>query len=112
MNFRLRWTAGHQVYSETGGLDAHGNDVPTWADAVDVPAIWWSPSSSEPAVAGHDRVTVDVVMVVASSLVVSPHDRMVLDGKRYEVIGEPEDYDHGPGRPAGRKPVNLRRVDG
>lgn len=110
--FRLRWTAGHRVYSETGGQDAHGNDIPAWANPVDVPAIWWSPSSTEPAVAGHDRVNVDVVMVVDSALMVSPHDRMILAGEEYEVIGFPEDYDHGPGRSAGRKPVNLQRVDG
>lgn len=112
MRFRLKWTAGHRVYSETGGQDDHGNDIPAWATAVDVPAIWWPASTTEPQVAGHDRVVVDKVMAVASSLEVSPHDRMVLDGKEYEVVGEPEDYDHGPGRAPGRKTLNLRRVDG
>lgn len=111
MRFPLPWTAGHQVYSE-GADDAHGNPVQSWATAVNVPAIWWSPSSTEPAVAGHDRVQVDVVLVVASSLAVSAHDRFVLDGQEYDVIGFPEDYNHGPYKTPGRKPVNLQRVDG
>lgn len=112
MRFRLPWTAGHRVYSETGGQDAHGNDVPAWASPVNVPALWWSPTSDEPTVVGHDRVVVDVVMVVDSGLTVSPHDQMVLGGQTYEVIGEPEDYDHGPYSMPGRKPVNLKRTDG
>lgn len=111
MRFPLPWTAGHRVYSE-GAEDAHGNPVQSWAAAVNVPAIWWSPSSTEPAVAGHDRVQVDVIMAVASTLVVSPHDRFVLAGQEYDVVGEPEDYDHGPRTAPGRRPVNLVRVDG
>lgn len=112
MRFPLKWTAGHRVYSATGGQDVHGNDIPSWANAVDVPAMWWSPSSTEPVVAGHDRVVVDVVIVVDTSLTVSPHDRFVIGAKTYEVIGFPEDYDHGPYATPGRKPLNLQRVDG
>lgn len=111
MRFPLKWTAGHRVYSETD-QDAHGNLIPTWAAPVDVPAMWWSPSSTEPILAGHNRVQVDVVLVVDSTRVVSPHDRMVLGADVYEVIGFPEDYDHGPYSVPGRKPVNLRRWDG
>ncbi len=112
MRFPLKFTAGHKVYSETGSQDAHGNDIPTWANAVNVPAMWWSPSSTEPVVAGHDRVQVDLVMVVDSALAVSPHDRMVIGSDEYDVIGFPEDYDHGPYAVPGRKPLNLQRVDG
>lgn len=112
MRFPLKRTAGHRVYSETGSRDAHGNDIPSWAAPVDVPAMWWSPSSTEPVVAGHDRVRVDVVMAVDSALPVSAHDRMVLDGQEYEVLGAPEDYDHGPYAAPGRKPLNMVKVDG
>lgn len=111
--FRLRWKAGHRVYSEAGGKDDHGNAIESWATAVDVPAVWWSVSSAEPVVVGHDRVVVDKLIVVASSLAVSPHDRMILGGEEYEVLGEAGDFDHGPSiRRAGRKPLNLRRVEG
>lgn len=111
MRFPLPWTAGHEVYSE-GSDDAHGNPAQSWAAPVSVPAIWWSPSSTEPVVAGHDRVQVDVVMAVDSALAVGPHDRFVLDSQEYDVIGEPEDYSHGPYATPGRKPFNLQRVDG
>lgn len=111
MRFALPRTAGHRVYSE-GSDDAHGNPVQSWAAPVDVAALWWSPSSTEPLLAGHDRVSVDVVLVVDSALSVSPHDRFVLDSKEYEVLGEPEDYDHGPYSVPGRKPVHLGRLDG
>lgn len=111
MRFPLPWTAGHRVYSE-GADDAHGNPIRSWAAPVDVPTLWWSPSSTEPLLAGHDRVSVDVVMAVDSALAVSPHDRFVLDSKEYEVIGFPEDYDHGPYVAPGRKPVYLNRLDG
>ncbi|MGW6121502.1 hypothetical protein ACWFRF_20840 [Nocardia sp. NPDC055165] len=112
MRFRLQHTAGHRVYSETGGRDDHGNEIPVWAAPVDVPAIWWPASTSEPQLAGHDRVVVDMVAAVASSLAVSPHDRLVLDTAEFEVIGAPSGWDRGPGRRARRKLLNLRRVDG
>jgi hypothetical protein len=107
----LLFTVGHRAYSDSGE-DAHGNPAEDYADPVDVEAIWWSPSSSEPALAGHDRVAIDLVVVVSSATPVGPHDSLVVEGREYEVVGYPEDYDHGPWWSPNRKPVNVRRVEG
>ncbi|WP_280331491.1 hypothetical protein [Nocardia wallacei] len=109
--FPLPHTVGHRVHSVVGE-DSHGSEIDGWADPVPVAAFWWSPSSTEPAIAGHDRVLVDVVMVVDSATVVGPHDRFVIGGSEYDVIGPPQDYDHGPWWSPGCKPVNLQRVEG
>lgn len=108
----LLFTVGLRSYSDDPETDAHGNTASEWSDPVDTEAVWWSPSSSEPALAGHDRVAIDLVVVVASSVAVGPHDRIVVEGREYEVIGYPEDYDHGPWWSPNRKPVNVRRVEG
>ncbi|WP_067507975.1 hypothetical protein [Nocardia puris] len=99
------------MHSESG-TDAHGNPISTWAEPVPIQAVWWPASTSEPQVAGHDRVVVDMVAVVASTLAVSPHDRLVLDAAEFEVIGAAQNWDRGPGRRAGRRLLDLRRVDG
>ncbi|KIA63004.1 hypothetical protein [Nocardia vulneris] len=111
MTIPLPFTIGHRAYSGSGE-DAHGNEIGSHAAAVDIQAFYYSPSSTEPAVAGHDRVVVDMVAVVDSDEQIGPHDLLVIDGEEFDVIGFPEDYDHGPWWKPGRKPVNLQRVDG
>lgn len=108
----LLFTVGHRAYSEEAGTDSHGNVSEGHGDPVDVEAIWWSLGSDEPKLAGHDRVTVDLVVVVDSVTPVGPHDRFVIEGREYVVVGYPEDYDHGPWWSPNRKPVNVRRVEG
>lgn len=110
--FPLPFTVGHRAYAGAGE-DAHGNANPDYAAAVDIAAFWYSVGSSEPAVAGHDRVTVDLVVVVDSEQQINPLDLLVIEDQDYDVVGYPEDYDHGPFDWApGCKPVNVRRVDG
>ncbi len=100
------------VYSEDG-VDAHNNPVAEWAEPVSFPVVGWSsPSSSEPKLAGHDRVTVDVELLAPDGFPAGPHDRVVLDGNTFEVVGYPEDYTHGPFWDPGMVVVNLRRVEG
>ena len=108
----LPFRAGHQVYSD-GVPDDYGNSTPGWADAVDVPCVWWNPSSTESVQqpTGGDRPDLDTVLVVASGVVVDHRDRFVLDAKTFEVIGLPKDYDHGPfGFAPGRKMIELKFV--
>jgi hypothetical protein len=100
------------VYA-AGAEDEHGNIEPTWADPVTVACFWWSPSSAEPSSAptGGDRVTADVVLVVDSAVAVDHRDRFTVDGKRFEVIGLPADYDHGPfGFAPNRRVIDLKWV--
>ncbi|NQE88508.1 hypothetical protein [Nocardia terpenica] len=65
MSFPLRGVVGHHRYRD-GGLDTHGNPAPVYTPPLDaygtpVAVYAWGPArSSEPAVAGHDRVIIDV----------------------------------------------------
>lgn len=74
---------------------------------------WSTPSTTEPKLAGHDRVVVDVELLVPPGFGVGPHDLVDLpDVGQFEVIGEPEDFTKGP---FGFQPgavINLRKVDG
>lgn len=93
----LPYTCQHEHYL-AGVEDDHGNTVPGWAAPVDVACFWWLPTAAESSApsAGGVRALVDVSLVVDSSLAVDPQDMFTVDGRRFEVIGLPKDYDHGP----------------
>lgn len=111
--FPCRILIGHEVYSEEATLDAHNNPVEGWAAPVEVLVFGWEPpKSTEPAVAGHDRVVVDILLYAPQSMNAGPHDRVILAGKRYEVIGEPGDPNNNPWFAPGLVTINLRRVEG
>ncbi len=112
MSFPLAQTVGHAPF-DGQTKDARGNLVDSWAAPVDVAVYGYAASSShEPKIAGHDRVVVDVEVFAPPTFAPSPKDHLWVGGVEYEVIGETEDYNHGP---FGWKPgnvVNLRRVTG
>lgn len=114
MTFPLPFVCQHAAYT-AGVPDDWGNVTPGHLPPVDVPCMWWTPSSSEPplgAVNG-ERVIVDLVLVVDSSLVVDSRDRFTIEGRDFSVVGVPEDFDHGPfGFAPGRRPINLKAVSG
>lgn len=117
MTFPTLYVVGVHRYSSTAVGD-YGRDVPTWTPPKDQPGDshpvmgWASPSSTEPKLAGHDRVVVEVELYVPPDFQVGPHDVIDLNGDQYEAIGYPEDYTGSPfGFPGGRV-VNLRRVEG
>ncbi|ASN67441.1 hypothetical protein 7S11_3 [uncultured Caudovirales phage] len=93
--------------------DELGNPIESWAPPVPLKVYGWSaPRSTEPKLAGHDRVVVDVELLAPEGFLVRPRDRVLLEGGEFEVIGYPEDYNHGP---FGFRPglvVNLQRVEG
>lgn len=99
--FPLPFTCLREAYTD-GVKDAHGNTVPGWLDPVSVACVWWSPenrdTSMEPASGptGGDRVIMDVILVVDSSVPVDHRDKFTVDQKRFEVVGLPKDYNHGP----------------
>lgn len=111
MTIPLPFTVGHRAYAGTDEDDGHGNEIGEYGDAVEIAAFWYAPPSSEPFLAGHDRVIVDLVVVVDAGLTISAHDLLVVDGQDYEVVAQ-EDYEHGPWWQPSRKPVNVRRIDG
>lgn len=72
-------------------------------------AGWSVPTTDEPKLAGHDRRTVTVELLAPSG-VFRPADAVKLPGRDdvLEVIGEPENFDHGPfGWAPGLEVVNL-----
>lgn len=110
----LPFTAGHERWTP-GEEDSHGNTTPAWLPPTAVRCFWWVPTTTEPqsGPVNSDRAVADAVIVIESGIPVDPRDRFILDGRRYEVVGEPKDYDHGPfGFRPGRRPIDLRRVEG
>lgn len=109
--FPLPFTCAHEVY-QVGAVDAHGNTTSTWAAPVVVACVWWSPSSTEPPSppTGGQLVGVDAVLIVDEALSVDHRDRFVIDGQRFEVIGLPADYNHGPWATPGRLMINCKKV--
>lgn len=99
--FPLPFTCQHEAYTP-GVEDDHGNTVPGWLDPVAVSCVWWSPqtqdASTEPASppTGGDRVTWDLVLVLDSAVAVDHRDQFTVEGKKFEVIGLPKDFNHGP----------------
>lgn len=98
---------------DSSTVDALGVPIAGWADPVSHPVCGWAtPKSAEPKLAGHDRVTVDVELYAPSDFPAGPRDRVTVGGHAFEVVGEPEDYTHGPWWNPGVRVWNLRRVDG
>jgi hypothetical protein len=108
----LPWVVGVAPYV-AGAEDLHGNPADTWGTPVATAAFWWTPTATEPAIAGHDRLIVSRVLVVDSATPIGPRDRVTMPGGVFEVDGHAEDYDHGPfSYSPNRKPINLKRVEG
>lgn len=98
---------------DSSGTDPLGVPVVVWGAPVAHSVCGWAtPTSTEPKLAGHDRVIVDVELYAPTAFPANPHDRVLIEGKRYEVVGEAEDFTHGPFWDPGVKVWNLRRVDG
>lgn len=112
MSFICRYTVGVRTYSEDGE-DPRGNRIETWSDPVSTPVYGWGPpQSAEPDIPGHDRVTVDLELYVPPGFRATAHDKIVLEGEEFDVVGRPADYGHGP---FGYNPgavVKLTRTEG
>ncbi|AHH22102.1 hypothetical protein NONO_c73460 [Nocardia nova SH22a] len=113
-------TIGLHVWSGTGE-DDHGNEIDVYTPPLDEAGaahavIGWSvPSSEMPAVAGHDRVVVDVELLVPPGFPAKARDVIDLPygpAGQFAVVGEIRGTE---GNPFGWAPggvVNLERVDG
>ena len=96
----------------SGERDQLGNEV--WVDEEhEVPVYGWAvPQSSEPKLAGHTQRVVAVEMLAPVGAFTA-NDAVKLPGRNdvLEVIGEPENYEHGPfGWSPGIEVVNLGGV--
>lgn len=110
-----RYTVGVRTYSE-GADDAHGNPTPSWAAAVTIAAYGWAPrtGAAELLEAGRDAVITDLAIYapVPTTLTIGPRDRVVVDGDTYEVVGHPQEFNHGPFGWAPGVQLNVNRVEG
>lgn len=112
MTFPTPFTVLLEAYTP-GVTDAHHNPVDAWSAPVPQPVIGWGPpATAEPKIAGQDRVVVDQELLVPPEFVCGPRDRMTLNGKLYEVIGEVEGTAGNPFLWIPGGVVNLKRVDG
>lgn len=119
-DFPTAHTIGVHVHS-SGGRDDRNNEIDVWTPALDQPGTpravigWAVPAASEPALAGHDRVVVDVVLGVPPGFVLGAHDVVDLPygpAGQFEVVGKVRGTE---GNPFGWAPggeVGLRRVEG
>lgn len=86
-----RWSAN------AASRDAHGNPVESYAAAVDVAVHWIVGADSAEGVAGGRRHAEAVLQVGApAGTVVAERDRVVINGARWQVVGEPLDFTRGP----------------
>ncbi|WP_037183828.1 hypothetical protein [Rhodococcoides fascians] len=95
-----------------GPRNEHNNVTRTYAPPIDAPVYGWSaPASSESTAAGQtNRVVHDLELLVPESFTATAHDRVTVDGRKYEMQGDPADFNHGP---FGFRPglvANLKRV--
>jgi len=115
--FPTRFTVGLHTYSAGAG-DDYNPSTPVYTPAkiaagVSARVYGWAPvSSAEPKVVGHDRVVVEMELLVPPNFAVAPQDLIDLDDGQYEVIGWPEDYTKGPFGFTPGKVINLRKVEG
>ncbi|QSL99754.1 head-to-tail stopper [Gordonia phage Ecliptus] len=96
-DFPLLFTVGHRVYA-ADSVDEYGNAEEGWGAPIEKPVYGWgAPQGVEPKVAGHERVEVEVELLVPPDFgAVSSRDRVILDGVEYDVIGPTESFDHNP----------------
>ncbi len=89
------FTVLHRAYI-TDAEDAHGNPVDDWTPPTTVPVYGWAaPNSTEPKRAGIDAVVV-TLQVIAPVFTAGDKDRVIVQGVEYDVVGDVEDWNHGP----------------
>lgn len=116
MRRRITQVLGLRVYSDSAVVDPrYGNAVPGWAEPVDLPVYGVAPNqSSEPDEPGRSRVLSGRTVYAPLSSPVKPHDRVVIAGETWEVVGEVGPWSlnpHGGGYHEGVQ-FNLERSEG
>ena len=86
-----RWQAN------AASRDAHGNPAETYAAPVDLAVHWIVGAGSTEGVAGGRRHAEAQLQVGApAGTAVAERDRVLIDGARWQVVGEPQDFTRGP----------------
>lgn len=94
--------------------DAYGNETASYGPAVTLAGVYgFDPgSSSEPRLAGQDRVVVEPTLYGPYDMPFLPRDRAVVRGLTFEVEGEVRRWRHMRFNSEAGSVVTLRRVDG
>jgi hypothetical protein len=92
--------------------DRFGNETPTWGLPVPKRVYGWAPAGTDEVNGWRHDVTADLQVYAPPDFTAGPRDRVVVDGRTYEVEGEVEDFGHGPFSFNPGVRVNLRRVEG
>ena len=112
MMYPLAHAVTHRPYL-AGTEDAHGNPTTGYGPSAEVRVYGWhTGQTTEPSLAGHDRVELEGQVFAPGSFRPGPLDLIVLGGEDFEVVGHPEDYNHGPFGFTPGVVVNVRRVTG
>lgn len=73
---------------EAGAEDAHGNPVESWVEFAVLENCGFDPgSTSEPRLAGQERVIVEPTLYAAYDAPVEPADHLLIEGTTYAVEG-------------------------
>lgn len=111
--FPAPFTVQTMEFQKTG-MDSHGNPVQSWDNPQPQRVFGWAvANSAQPKYVGADRTIVDVELYVPPGFTAGPRDRITVPpGWLFEVVGYPEDYNHGPFNWSPGLVVNLVRVEG
>lgn len=111
MGRKISETVQHAAYSPSPA-DAHGNVVDGWAAAADVGVYAFDPGgSSEPPIAGYDRVITTPTVYMPQTVVFGARDRVTARGVLYEVDGGTAAWRHPDGSQRGNVAA-LKKVSG
>lgn len=101
-----------RIRHDYNGVDELGNEKVQVSESHVRVAGWALPTSDEPKVAGHDRLTVDMELYAPVGQF-REDDQVRIDGHGIlNVIGYPENYESNPfGWMPGLEVVNLARKD-
>ena len=97
----------------TGGVDEMGDPIPEgFAAPVEKPVYGWAPPTADQSIRATDTGVKRDYDLYSPDGFTKPRDRVSIEGMLFDVVGWPEDFNHGP---FGWKPgyrINLVRVEG
>jgi len=96
------------------GVDRYGKPVYEWPEpGVEVAGCAVAPRmSEEPAEVNRNRVITGLTVYLPPGTQITPHDRLVVRGVTYEVVGEPGDWRSPYSGVARGIEVAIQRIEG
>lgn len=98
----------------TDDTDIHGNVIRAYGSPIECKVYGWAaPTSNESnAIGESNRIVHDLELFAPEDFPATAFDRVTVDGVRYEMQGDPLDFNNGP---FGFRPglvVDLKKVTG